>query len=251
MFVSLWTILQVFLAALGHQKKKKKNLTISIHPCLHLSHCSMPNTHALGDASQSASQSLEVADILLLQEKAKSMAQTEHKKHKASSALCSATISKPPNSSSSSDDDAVPAQDQSSMCQSATAMPTSIPDPHGTVVQPDSGSPSGSPPHSPSRLLHKPKKHKKPMVTSDSDSSSSDLQPPKCRSKKAKCASTKTSTEKSFRSSSNHELIQHLETLYAHLPTRCQKQQRKSPLHCQKVILLLPLTNIYLNTSSN
>ena len=71
----------------------------------------MPNTRASGDASQSASQSLEVGDILLLQEKVKSMAQTEHKKHKASSALHSATISKPPNSSSSSDDDAAPAQD--------------------------------------------------------------------------------------------------------------------------------------------
>ena len=111
----------------------------------------MPNTHASGDASQSASQSLEVADILLLQEKAKSMAQTEHKKHKASSTLHSTTISKPPNSCSSNDNDAAPAQEPSSVCQSVTVLPTSIPDPHGAVVQPDSRSPSGSPPHSPSR----------------------------------------------------------------------------------------------------
>ena len=76
----------------------------------------MPNTRASGDASQSTSHSLEVADILLLQEKAKSMAQTEHKKQKASSTLPSATISKPPNSSSSSGDEADPAQEPSSVC---------------------------------------------------------------------------------------------------------------------------------------
>ena len=141
----------------------------------------MPNTHASGDASQSASHSLGVADILLLQEKAKSMAQTEHKKQKASSTLHSATISKPPNSSSSSGDKADPDQEPSSVCQTASALPTSIPDPHGTVVQPDSRSPSHSPSCSPSRQLRKPKKHKKPMVTSDSDSSSSDPWPPKCK----------------------------------------------------------------------
>ena len=154
---------------------------------------------------------------------------------KASSTLHSATISKPPDSSSSSDDDAAPAQEPSNVCQSATAMPTSIPDPHGTVVQPDSRSPSGSPPCSPPTVTAL-------LLTHD---------PPSTHPKRQNMHLQRPSTEKSFRSSSNRKLIQHLEAMPAHLPTRCQRQQRKSPQCCQKVILLLQLTNIYPSTSSN
>ena len=139
---------------LGIKKKKKKktiNIIIFNSPLSAFLPCSMPQTRASGDASQSTSQSLEVADILLLQEKAKSMAQTEHKKNKASSALRSATLSKPPDSSSSSDDDTDPAQDPSSVSQSVSALPTSILDPHGAVEQTDPGSPSGSSSHSPTK----------------------------------------------------------------------------------------------------
>ena len=235
-----------------NQEKKKTNHHYDFYPpWFAFSPCSMPQTGASGDAFQSASQSLEVADILLLQEKAKSMAQTEHKKNKASSALHSAPLSKPPNSSSSSDDDTDPAQEPSSVCQSASALPTSIPDPHGAVEQTDPRSPSGSSSRSPTRQLHKPKKHKKPMVTSNSNSSS-DPRPPKCTYPKRQNAHLQNpSTKKSFKSCSNCELTQHLEAMPVHLPARCQKQQWKLPPHCQKVILLLQLTNIYPSTSSN
>ena len=75
--------------------------------------------------------------------------------------------------------------------------------------------------------------------------------PPSARPRRQNAHLQKPSTEKSFRSSSNRELTQHLEAIPAHLPARCQKQQRKLPPRCQKVILLLQLTNIYPNTSSN
>ena len=75
--------------------------------------------------------------------------------------------------------------------------------------------------------------------------------PPSTGPKRQNVHLQRLSTEKSFRSSSNCKLIQHLEASYVHLPTRCQKQQRKLPPYCQNVILLLPLTNIYPNTSSN
>ena len=207
----------------------------------------MPQTCASGDTSQSASQSLEVADILLLQEKAKSMAQMEHKKNKASNTLHSATLSKPPDNSSSSDNDADPALEPSSVCQSASALPTSIPDLHGTVVQTDPESPSGSSSHSPTRQLCKPKKHKKPTFTSDSDSSS-DPRPPKHTSKKAKCTSTKSLYKEIL------QVLQQSRASSASGSNACTSTSLMPEATveilpcCQKVILLLQLTNIYPST---
>ena len=208
----------------------------------------MPNKRASGDTSQSASHSLEVADILLLQEKAKSMAQTEHKKQKASSALHSATISKPPIAAPPLAMKQIlprnhrvcaklllPYHPASLMHMAQLLNPT--PDLlhilHHVLLQDSSANPRStknqwSPPTATALLL-----------THD---------PPSTHPKRQNALLQRLSTKKSFRSSSNCGLTQHLEAMPAHLPIRCQKQQRKLPPRCQKVILLLQLTNIYLST---
>ena len=66
----------------------------------------MLHTRALHETLQNTSQSLEVADILARQHKAKNLAQTQHKGKIGLQPM--STISKPPSSSESSGDEAAP-----------------------------------------------------------------------------------------------------------------------------------------------
>ena len=152
----------------------------------------MPHTRALHETSQSTSQSLEVADILAMQHKAKGLVQAQHK-GKAGSQLTS-TISKPPSSSECLGDEAAPPETES-LTKCASPMPF-----WESNYLSHSRSPSPAPSIPNTQQLDAPtsskcssiKQYKKHPVSSDSKSTSSDVPShAKCKSKWSKCNSTR------------------------------------------------------------
>ena len=81
----------------------------------------MPHTRASHETSQNTSQSLEVADILARQHKAKNLAQAQQKGKTGSQPV--STISKPPSSSKSSGDEAAPPETDT-LSQCVSPMPS-------------------------------------------------------------------------------------------------------------------------------
>ena len=81
----------------------------------------MPLTRASCETSTGTSESLEVADILAMQHKAKGLVQAQHKGKTGSQPT--SIISKPPSSSESSLDEAAPLETDS-MTKPASPMPS-------------------------------------------------------------------------------------------------------------------------------
>ena len=146
----------------------------------------MPHTRVSHETLQNTSQSLEVADILARQHKAKNLVQTQHKGKTGSQP--ESTISKPPSSGKSSCEEAAP-PDPATLSQRVSPMPSQ-------VSQHTMHSRSTLPTPSTTQQLDAPcskrtstKRHKKHPIRSDSEGSSSDVPPCAQRKKQSKHSS--------------------------------------------------------------